>query len=173
MSRTRLLLALAAPALLGLALPATAAGPATAPCAAVEGATTLAPGAPAEEEFSAPLLPGAAFTDAEQPVPAQSSAFFRYVVDLSGDAGVPDAGRATYTLQVGWTDDTDFDVYVTDAAGRSLGDGASFNPLSGSGETVSVGSVRHCTELVVEVRNYVGTPGQPMTASSRLSGLKA
>lgn len=182
----RKLLAGAGLAVLATALPAGAeTADATAPCAAVDGTEVLTP-AGLDEAFAPSPVPavGHDFDDLAgeppAPVPAlppleyrqESVVAFDYVLDVSGSTATPDAQQATVAIALGWDNDSDFDLYVYDAAGNVLSDANSFNPLDGSGEAASLGNVAHCTVLRIEVVNYAGVPTSAMTLDTKVTRLK-
>jgi hypothetical protein len=76
------------------------------------------------------------------------------------------------SLTLGWGNDTDFDLYVYDAAGIEVARSVSFNPLDGAGEAVTLAQAAHCTRLHIEVVNYLGDPTQTLTLAGRLSKLR-
>lgn len=173
----------AATALLALALPSSATEDAeptepvpTAPCEAVEGATTV-DGTQEAQTVAAPLLPNAPFNDASSvggiptEKPAESILDLAFVVDASGGDGTAnqpvDATRAQVDFTVAWEGDAgDFDIYVLDDQGRELGSGTSFNPLDGPGEIASAGTRDHCSLVTLRIENYAGVPATELTVTA-------
>ncbi len=167
-------------ALLALALPSSAAeATPTEACAAVEGAAPVTLAKPASVTFTAPALPGVVADTVATADPdsadglrqEDSSAVYRFVLDASG-APLATAKRSLATVDLSWDTDTDYDMVVTDEAGRELGAGGAFNPVDGSGESVTTAAQAHCKVITVEVRNYVGAPGE-MTLGVKVSGHRA
>lgn len=177
----------AASTLLAVALPSSATEDAvepvpTAPCEAVEGATTVA-GTPVQETVAAPLVPNAATAtpnsaaDTGLPVPDQSQTTLDFVVDASGGDGTAnspvDATRAAVSFDIGWAEPNgDYDVYVLDADGDVVGSGTSFNPETGAGEQIGPITVGHCAVLTVRVENYAGIPGAEITVEATRGRLR-
>ena len=108
----------------------------------------------------------------EIPYHSQSAVVFNYIVDVSGSATAPYATKGNATINLGWDNDSDFDMYLYDSDGKLIETTNGFNPLNGSGETASLSNVAHCTTFRVEVVNYLGVPTSAMTLSTTLKGLK-
>lgn len=172
--RTPVLATAAVAGLLALALPSSAAE--LAPCDPVEGATTVRLADPSTTTFAAPSVPGVAADTvaiadegtADELRQSGSSTVFRFVLDASGSS-VADATRAAGNVTLTWGDDSDFDMFVYDASGSEVGSGTTFNPQTGGGETASSGVQKHCSVFSVEVRNYLGAPGE-MTLGVKVAG---
>ncbi len=172
----------AATALVTVALPSLAeetTEPVPTPaCEPVEGAALIGPEKLEPFSVTAPLVPNAPFHDAADTgglpvtVPEQSLLDVPVLVDASGGTPV-DATRATTTLSVAWEEPNgDFDVYLLDAEGRTLGEGTSFNPLDGPGETITGITVAHCSVLTLRISNYAGVPGSDLTVSGTRTKLR-
>ena len=180
--RTPVLAVAAATAVVTLALPSLAeetTEPVPTPaCEPVEGAALIGPTKLEPFTVSAPLVPNAPIHDAADTggapvtVPEESLLDVPVLVDASG--GTPaTATRATATLGVAWEEPNgDFDVYVLDADGNVLGEGTSFNPTDGPGETVAGITVPHCTLLTLRISNYAGVPGSDLTISGTRTKLR-
>jgi hypothetical protein len=178
----RTLLTVAAIAVVASAVPVSAEVVPTAPCEVPADTTVL--GLTATSQAFAPSPIPAAGTDfddlarnSDVPAPVvpyheQSAVSFDYIVDVSGSSTVPAATKGNATLNLGWDNDSDFDMYVYDAAGNDIPVPNGFNPLSGAGESVTLTGVAHCTVLHVEVVNYAGLPTSAMTLGTTLKGLK-
>lgn len=172
----------AAIATVATALPATAEVEPTAPCAVP--ANTMVLGlAAASKSFSPSPVPavGTDFDDLARnsgapapdvPYHKESTVSFKYIVDVSGSPTVPSALKGNPTLNLGWDNDSDFDMYVYDAAGKLIPTSNGFNPLDGSGETAALSGVAHCSVLRVDVVNYAGIPTSAMTLGTTLKNLK-
>lgn len=163
------------------AMPAVAQTPPpepTPPCATSEQFAKLGVGTGTHETFSPEPVPSfgtdvPALVD-QEPLPyhEESVTRFRYRVDVSGSATKPFAKNATVNLTLSWDNDTDFDLYVYDKDDALLDDSVSFNGLDGSGETVSLAGVVHCTDIRIDVVNYLGAPTSAMVLDGRLANLK-
>lgn len=108
----------------------------------------------------------------EVPYNEASVTRFHYRADVSGSATKPLANRGTVELTLSWDNDSDFDLYVYDAEGNELGLSNSFNPLDGSGETLSFPDTYHCTDLRIDVVNYLGLPDSALVLDAKVKSLK-
>ena len=180
------LLIAAAVAVAASAIPASAEAVPTAPCD-VPANTTVLGVAGTSKAFSPALVP-AAGTDMDNtlnnggPIPLpkvpnvpyheQSAVVFNYIVDLSGSATAPSATTGDASLTLAWDNDSDFDMWIYDAAGDQIGAGTALNPIYGTGETATLSGIAHCTVVRVDVVNYAGVPTSAMTLSTSLKNLK-
>jgi hypothetical protein len=72
---------------------------------------------------------------------------------------VPDATAADVTVTLTWDNRSDYDLYVYDGADEILSYSNSFNPSTGVGrEEVVLTALPHCTDLRIDVLNYLGLP---------------
>ena len=148
---------------------------ATAPCDASDKFTTL--GIDGKKESFAPEpipsfghdVPGLA----GHPVPyhEESVTRFHYRVDVSGSAAKPNANKATLDLKLSWDNDTEFDIYAYDTKDNLLGKSTKFNPQAGSGEAFTV-DAPHCTDVRIDVVNYLGLPTSALVLEAKLTSLK-
>lgn len=149
----------------------------TPPCPTSEQFVTLGNGAGKHEAFSpqpTPSFPYDIVNDNVQPMTYREDSVtrFRYRVDVSGSATKPFAKTATVNLTLAWDNDTDFDLFVYDKDDNALGESVSFNPLDGSGENVSLAAVPQCTDIRIDVVNYLGLPTSALTLDGKLTSLK-
>jgi hypothetical protein len=151
----------------------------------------IIPTTPCEESAEATTIGLDGFTEAVEPsaVPSVGTDFddvvgeplppvgyheesvtrFQYRFDVSGSETVPDATKANLSINLDWDNDGDFDLYVYDAEGNNMAEGQNvFNPVDGAGESVILSNLPHCTDLTIDVVNYLA-PGGPLTTMS-LSG---
>lgn len=173
--RRTLIPALALMALSALPASAQTAEP-TAPCAASEQFASLGVSGK-KETFSPEPVPSFGtdiVNDFVTPMPyhEESVTRFRYRVDVSGSTTKPFAKSANVVLPLSWDNDTDFDLYVYDKDGGALGESVNFNPLDGSGENVTLSGVAHCTDIRIDVVNYLGNPGSALVLDAKLTNLK-
>ncbi|MGH2711044.1 MAG: hypothetical protein ACRDH9_07570 [Actinomycetota bacterium] len=166
-----------------IALVALAAGPASAqtpeptpPCPTSEQFTTLGLTG-MQESFAPEPVPSVGtdiINDEVTPMPyhEESVTRFRYRVDVSGSTAKPFAKTANVTLTLSWDNDSDFDVYVYDKDDAAIGESVSFNPLDGSGETIGLVGVAHCTDIRIDVVNYLGLPDSALVLDAKLTNLK-
>ena len=157
----------------------------TAPCEASEEYTTLGLDG-AKETVTPSPLPSFShdFDDLVEEVtgqdvpnrdyPAESAVSYLYRLDLSGSTTVPDASKARVQLNLNWDNDGDYDLYVYDAEGNSIGEGANgFNPLDGAGEASTLSNAAHCLDFRVDIVNYLGaSPATAMDLTVKVSALK-
>lgn len=169
----RVLAVAALAALVVAAVPAGGAEPVpTPPCASSAQYQTLGI-AGTHKDVATPLVPNIAHNEASQPAPAQSisSVFLRF--DSSGSTTVPTATQGQLVLNITWDNQSDFDVYVYDAAGSEIGSGTTFDPEDGAGaESILLAGVKHCTDLRVDVNNYAGLPTSAIDLDVVVSKLK-
>lgn len=141
--------------------------PPTEPCAAVEGAEGLSLHG-TTESFRGGTPDPTSIVDQgigdQTGLADASTTEFRYVLDVAP------AEAADVRVTLDWTEPTqprvrgDYDLYVLDADGNVLGEATGDNLLGGIlTETVSLNGVDHCTELVVQAKNWLGTPGAEAT----------
>lgn len=183
----RKLLVLIALAVAASAVPVSAEATPTAPCT-VPADTAVLGVAPTTTEFSPAAVP-AIGTDMDDtlrnggfpfpmpPIPQvpyheESAVVFNYIVDLSGSTAAASATTGNVTLDLGWDNESDFDVYVYGADGSLIGHSTAFNPMYGAGETATLADVPHCTLLRVDIVNYAGIATSAMTLNTSLKGLK-
>ena len=147
----------------------------TPPCPSSEQFTTLGI-AGKTESFSPEPIPSVGHDLASLVTPTpyheESVSRFLYRVDVSGSTAKPFANRATLELNLSWDNDTDFDLYVYDTAGNLLDSSVSTNPISGSGEVLSFPDTAHCTDLRIDVVNYLGLPNSALVLDAKLKSLK-
>ncbi|MGH2692587.1 MAG: hypothetical protein ACRDHM_08810 [Actinomycetota bacterium] len=143
---------------------------------------------PTSEQFGTLGIAGKTEMFAPEPVPSvghdlgslvtpvpyheESVTRFRYRVDVSGSTTKPFANRATVDLILSWDNDTDFDLYVYDAADTLIDSSVSTNPISGSGEILSFPDTAHCTDLRIDVVNYLGLPNSALVLEAKVKNLK-
>jgi hypothetical protein len=146
------------------------------------------PPCPASEQFSTLGIDGKTEMFAPEPIPSvghdiaslveptpyheESVTRFRYRVDVSGSTAKPFANRATVDLTLSWDNDTDFDLYVYDAEDTLLDNSVASNPVSGSGEFLSFPDTYHCTDLRIDVVNYLGLPTSALVLDAKVRNLK-
>jgi hypothetical protein len=129
----------------------------TAPCEApAEGEIVGLDGA--GTDVTMPVLPGIVHHDVlGEPYDDASVARFAYRFDVSGSDTVPDADRGDLVVALSWGNDSEFDLHVRDAAtGTVLAESTKFNPTDGTGELATATRLAHCTDVIVEVVNYIG-----------------
>jgi hypothetical protein len=147
----------------------------TQPCASSDQFSTLGL-AGKDEAFSPQPVPSFGYDIVSEVQPStyreESVTRFRYRLDVSGSATKPFAKNATVELLMNWDNDTDLDLFVYDASGAMVGESANFNPLDGAGETVTLAGVNHCSDLRVEVVNYLSTPLTAVTLDVNVKSLK-
>ena len=174
----------AAAALFVAAAPVTAQEAEIVPTAACE----------ASEEYATLGLAGAKESVTPSPIPAvgtdfdtlvddendaipyheESTVSYLYRLDVSGSETVPNASKARVLLSLGWDNDGDYDIYVYDAEGNLIGEGANqFNPQSGAGEQMTLSNAAHCTDFRVDIVNYLGaSPVTNMELTAKVSSLR-
>jgi hypothetical protein len=147
----------------------------TPPCATSEQFTTLGI-AGKQTSFAPEPVPsvGHDIISDVQPTPyhEESVTRFRYRVDVSGSTTKPFAKTANLSLTLSWDNDSDFDLYVYDKDDAALDDSVSFNPLDGAGEDVTLTAVAHCTDIRIDVVNYLGLPNSALVLNATLTSLK-
>jgi hypothetical protein len=149
----------------------------TPPCPTSDQFLTLGNGAGKHETFSpqpTPSFPYDLINDNVQPTSyrEESVTRFRYRIDVSGSATKPFAKTANVNLTLSWDNDTDFDLFVYDKDGGALGESVSFNPLDGAGENVTLTAVAQCTDIRIDVVNYLGAPTSALVLDGKLANLK-
>ena len=104
----------------------------------------------------------------------QSAVTYQFRLDLSGSPTVPAAKTGNAAITISWDNDADYDLYVYDAEGNAIGEGAnSFNPLDGSGESMLLPRAAHCTDFRVDIVNYLAPgPVTKMELAAKVSSLK-
>ena len=156
----------------------------TTPCEASEEFPTLS--VEGVEQAVTPSAIPAAGTDADDaardfdvaapdvPYHEQSAVSYQFRLDLSGSPTVPSAQTGNVTINLAWDNDGDYDLYLYDAAGKSIGEGAnSFNPQTGAGESMMLSRAAHCTDFRVDIVNYLAPgPVTGMELSAKVSSLK-
>jgi hypothetical protein len=143
----------------------------TPPCATSEQFTTLGI-AGKQTSFAPEPVPSVGHDITETPYNEDSVTRFRYRVDVSGSTTKPFAKTANLTLTLDWDNDSDFDLYVYDKDDAALDDSVSFNPLDGAGENVTLTAVAHCTDIRIDVVNYLGLPNSALSLNATLTNLK-
>jgi len=143
----------------------------TPPCPTSEEFTTLGLEGK-DESFSPEPVPSVTHDIREEPYLEESVSRFQYRLDVSGSEAKPFATSATTELILGWDNDSDLDLYVYDAAGNLLGESVSFNPQNGAGEMVVLPGTAHCTDLRVDVVNYLAIPISAVTLDVNVKNLK-
>ena len=151
----------------------------TAPCEASEEFVTLGLDGAQESVTPSPIpAVGTDFDDlAEQPMVGyheQSAVSYQFRLDLSGSDTVVDAKTGNVNINLMWDNDGDYDLYVYDAEGNPIGEGANgFNPLDGAGENMMLSRAAHCTDFRVDIVNYLGaSPVTAMELAVKVSGLR-
>jgi hypothetical protein len=129
----------------------------TAPCEAPEQGEIVGL-AGAATDVDMPLLPGIVHHDVlEEPYDDASVTRFAYRFDVSGSETVPNANAADLVVDLSWGNDSEFDLHVRDAStGAILAESTKFNPLDGTGELATATRLAHCTDVIIEVVNYIG-----------------
>lgn len=125
-----------------------------------------------DESFSPSPVPSVGHDILDEPYKEESVTRFQYRLDVSGSETKPFATSASIELILGWDNDGDLDLYVYDANGNLLGESVNFNPLDGAGEMVFATCVAHCTDLRVDVVNYLGVPTSAVTLDVNVKNLK-
>ena len=155
-----------------LAVPVGAAEPEpTAPCAVSQEYPVL--GLAGKHADVAPsAVPSVGHDIAAMPYREESVTRYRFRLDLSGSQQKPAAKSARVQLNLSWDNATDFDLWVYDAAGQDLGKSVTFNPLDGSGEAVTLALATHCSDVRIDVLNYLGAPTSAVDLDIAVSNLK-
>ena len=105
--------------------------------------------------------------------PEESAVRFRYRVDVSGSSAKPLAQTADVRIALSWDNTSDYDLYVYDGNGELLSAGDQSNILAvGPGELVFLPQVPHCTDLQVDIVNYLGLPTSEMALDTTLGDLE-
>lgn len=152
----RALLLIALLTLMAPALPASADAPPPVACPSDDGRERLTPDG-RTYTFEAPVAP------ANAALPRQANFYLK--LDLAP------AAMAAIDFRLSWPDDgaSDFDLYVLDAAGATLGSSIDITALDGPGELVSL-ELAHCDDIQVAVRNFTGDPRTSLTLSMTVTG---
>ena len=117
------------------------------------------------EDVDAPLLP-------DNPVaPEDSRVNYKYRIDVSGSAEKPFANKGNVSINVNWGNDGDFDLYVYDNQGSQIGSGAN-GFLTTRPESATLVGLPHCTDIRIEIVNFLAPPTLDMTLDTTISGLK-
>jgi hypothetical protein len=158
------------------ALPASAQTPTpTPPCAASEQYASLGL-AGKNEAFAPEPIPSFPYDIVNLVQPTtyreESVTRFRYRVDVSGSTTKPYATNATVELNLTWDNDTDFDLFVYDSTDTLIDSSNTFNPLDGSGEALTFAGVAHCTDIRIDVVNYLGRPDSALVLDAKVKNLK-
>ncbi len=96
---------------------------------------------------------------------------FQYRIDVSGSPTKPFAQSADVRVTLGWDNPpSDYDLYVYDAAGQLVASSAKSPNLVGS-EIAFIPEASHCTDLRVDIVNYIGLPGE-MTLDTTIGSLE-
>ena len=125
-----------------------------------------------DESFSPEPFPSVGHDIQEVPYNEDSVSRFEYRLDVSGSETKPFATSGTTEFILNWDNDTDLDLYVYDAGGNLLGESVSFNPQNGAGEMVVLTGTAHCTDLRVDVVNYLSAPITAVTLDVNVRNLK-
>jgi hypothetical protein len=145
-------------ALVLTALPAAAQEQApSAPCTVNQQFETLGVNGAAESFVPRPV-PSFGHDVTQTPYSERSVSRYLYQLDLSGSDEHPFANAAKVEVTLTWNNDSDLDLYVYDGLDRRLAESTNLNPVDGTGERVVVPGVRHCSDLRVDVVNYLGLP---------------
>jgi hypothetical protein len=112
----------------------------------------------AATDVDMPLAPGIVHHDVlGAPYDDASVTRFAYRFDVSGSETVPTANAGDLIVDLSWGNDSEFDLHVRNAeTGAILAESTKFNPLDGTGELATAARVPHCTDVIVEVVNYIG-----------------
>jgi hypothetical protein len=153
----------------------------TEPCEVSEEYTTLGLDGTTEDVTPSPIpAVGTDFDtlvdedDDSIPYHEESTVSYLFRLDLSGSEVVPDASTGNVNLNLMWDNDGDYDLYVYDAEGNAIGEGANgFNPINGAGEQMMLSRTAHCTDFRVDIVNYLGvSPVTAMDLTAKISSLR-
>ena len=140
----------------------------TPPCPTSDKYTTV--GLAGKDEAVDPLfLPSAGSRD--EPFASNSHANYLYRIDVSGSATNPFATKGNVTIDLSWEHDGDYDLYVYDSSDSAIATGQ--NGFVGvRPETATLIGLPHCTDIRVEIQNYLAPPSFDMHLKTTISGLK-
>jgi hypothetical protein len=109
----------------------------------------------------------------EVPYDEASVTRFLYRIDLSGSQTKPRAQYGDVQIRLTWDNRSDFDLYAYDKDGAELDTSVSFNIQSGVGsETVDLIDLAHCTDVRIDVVNYLGLPNSALNLQTSILGLR-
>jgi hypothetical protein len=116
------------------------------------------------EDVDSPLLP-------DNPVaPEESRVNYKYRLDVSGSETNPFATKANVAIDLNWDNDGDFDLYVYDSSDSLLGSSTDF--IADRVESVTLVGAVHCTDIRIEIVNFIAPPALSMTLDTKVSNLK-